>query len=156
MDIINKGWYLPVVLCCMSPERKWRPRSGELRPKVPIDLSTKSSLKPMNLLTKWKRLGKSKKKKSRYLIFRDPITGKRESKYPYKPRFQREEIEQSENVDLPSTNEGNFNIMITMLTYIKLIQSWTNIYFRNENAPFRYRVSEIFPSGCELCIFTKD
>ena len=70
-----------------------------------------------------KKAGKKQKKQSRYLIFRDPITGKRESKYPYKPRFQREEIEQSENVDLPSTNEGNFNIMITMLTYIKLIQS---------------------------------
>ena len=47
-------------------------------------------------------IGKAKKskKKSRFLIFRDPLTGKRDTIHPYKPRFR------GKNRDLQSTSEA--------------------------------------------------
>ncbi|XP_044163520.1 uncharacterized protein LOC114951222 isoform X3 [Acropora millepora] len=44
------------------------------------------------------------KKKSHFFIFRDPLTGKRSSKHPYKPRFQKKNP-----ADQPSTSASDSN-----------------------------------------------
>ena len=56
--------------------------------------------------------GKKPKKRKRFRIFRDPLTGRRKSHYPYKPRFQ-------DDRKRPSSS-GKYNYIIGLwLSYFK-------------------------------------
>jgi len=121
--IYRQGWYLPVVPCCTRAEKKMAAAKRSKRAE-----SSKESFQViLSEANEFVKQMKKPKKKSRYLIFRDPTTGKRESQCPYKPRFQQPE---RENFDVPSTSdasavsssaiEGRFNFIVKMSTYIKL------------------------------------
>ena len=46
-------------------------------------------------------------KKSHFFIFRDPLTGKRSSKHPYKPRFQKKNP-----ADQPTSSASDSNSVV--------------------------------------------
>ena len=70
-------------------------------------------------------IGKTKKskKKSRSLIFRDPLTGKRDTNYsihPYKPSFRGENRDQqsaSEAIASSSAIDGKIKLMVAIFVF---------------------------------------
>lgn len=61
---------------------------------------------------------KKPRKKTRFRIFRDPLTGRRKSHYPYKPRFQ-------DDLNRPSSS-GKYN---HQLQYKLNYTSWYLLFF---------------------------
>ena len=51
---------------------------------------------------------KKPRKKSRFKFFRDPLTGRRKSHYPYKPRFQ----EDGDPCSTSSVNAGKHLVIV--------------------------------------------
>ena len=87
--------------------RKMATNSRKKRLNNPKDTLQEALEECNDLLLKMKK----PKKKSRFKFFRDPLTGRRKSHYPYRPRFQ-------EDCDPCSTSSVNGKLCTFVNLYI--------------------------------------
>ena len=87
--------------------RKMATNSRKKRLNNPKDTLQEALEECNDLLLKMKK----PKKKSRFKFFRDPLTGRRKSHYPYRPRFQ-------EDCDPCSTSSVNGKLSTFVNLYI--------------------------------------